>query len=46
LFFYFSCPGIKVGAASIYHKKNRETMIDIADLVRGKDVYIIQTGTK
>lgn len=38
--------GIKVGAASIYHKTNRETMVDIADSVRGKDVYIIQTGTK
>jgi phosphoribosylpyrophosphate synthetase len=43
---YFSRLGIKVGAASIYHKTNRETMVDIADSVRGKDVYIIQTGTK
>ncbi len=45
-FFIFRRLGIKVGAASIYHKTNRETMVDIADSVRGKDVYIIQTGTK
>ncbi|KAK2714459.1 phosphoribosyl pyrophosphate synthase-associated protein 2-like isoform X2 [Artemia franciscana] len=38
--------GLKLGAASVYHKTNRETMVDIADSVRGKDVYIIQTGTK
>jgi phosphoribosylpyrophosphate synthetase len=44
--FIFRRLGIKVGAASIYHKTNRETMVDIADSVRGKDVYIIQTGTK
>lgn len=30
----------------MYHKTNRETMVEISDSVRGKDVYIIQTGTK
>jgi len=38
--------GIKLGNCSVYHKSNRETMVDIQDSVRGKDVYIIQTGTK
>lgn len=29
-----------------YHKANRETCVEIKESVRGKDVYIIQTGTK
>lgn len=37
---------IKSGGCSVYHKTNRETMVDIGDSVRGKDCYIIQTGTK
>lgn len=38
--------GIKSGGCSVYHKTNRETMVDIGDSVRGKDCYILQTGTK
>ncbi|KAI5698001.1 hypothetical protein M8J76_011641 [Diaphorina citri] len=38
--------GVKLGACSVYHKTNRETMVEIGDSVRGKDIYIIQTGTK
>lgn len=30
----------------MYHKTNRETMVEIGDSIRGKDIYIIQTGTK
>ncbi|WAQ97680.1 KPRB-like protein [Mya arenaria] len=29
-----------------YNKANRETCVEIKESVRGKDVYIIQTGTK
>ncbi|RZC34993.1 phosphoribosyl pyrophosphate synthase-associated protein 2 [Asbolus verrucosus] len=38
--------GVKVGGCAVYHKTNRETMVEIGDSVRGKDIYIIQTGTK
>ncbi|XP_055381165.1 phosphoribosyl pyrophosphate synthase-associated protein 2 isoform X2 [Condylostylus longicornis] len=38
--------GVKMGAAAVYHKTNRETMVEIGDSIRGKDIYIIQTGTK
>lgn len=29
-----------------YHKANRETVVEIKESIRGKDIYIIQTGTK
>lgn len=38
--------GVKTGGCAVYHKTNRETMVEIGDSVRGKDIYIIQTGTK
>lgn len=38
--------GLKNGGCHVYHKSNRETMVEISDSVRGKDIYIIQTGTK
>ncbi|XP_046740785.1 phosphoribosyl pyrophosphate synthase-associated protein 2 isoform X2 [Diprion similis] len=38
--------GVKSGGCSVYHKTNRETMVEIGDSVRGKDIYIIQTGSK
>ncbi|KAL9893022.1 phosphoribosyl pyrophosphate synthase-associated protein 2 isoform X3 [Glossina fuscipes] len=38
--------GIKNAGCSVFHKTNRETMVEIGDSVRGKDIYIIQTGTK
>ncbi|XP_059081022.1 phosphoribosyl pyrophosphate synthase-associated protein 1-like isoform X1 [Tigriopus californicus] len=37
---------VRLGSSSVYHKTNRETMVEIHESVRGKDVYIIQTGTK
>ncbi|RWS03041.1 Phosphoribosyl pyrophosphate synthase-associated protein 2-like protein [Dinothrombium tinctorium] len=36
----------RLGNCSIYHTSNRETLVDIGDSVRGRNVYIIQTGTK
>jgi len=36
----------RLGNSSVYHKTNRETMVEIRESVRGKDVYIIQTGSK
>lgn len=38
--------GVKGGGCAVYHKSNRETMVKIGDSIRGKDVYLIQTGTK
>ncbi|XP_051171066.1 phosphoribosyl pyrophosphate synthase-associated protein 2 [Leptopilina boulardi] len=38
--------GVKTGGCAVYYKTNRETMVEIGDSVRGKDIYIIQTGTK
>lgn len=38
--------GLKNGGCAVYHKTNRETMVEIGDSVRGKDIYIIQTGSK
>ncbi|XP_018356206.1 PREDICTED: phosphoribosyl pyrophosphate synthase-associated protein 2 [Trachymyrmex septentrionalis] len=38
--------GMKPGGCAVYHKSNRETMVEIGDSVRGKDLYLIQTGTK
>lgn len=53
IFFFLVCDhthfrrlGVKSGGASVYHKTNRETMVEIGDSIRGKDIYIIQTGTK
>lgn len=45
-FLYYRRLGVKSGGASVYHKTNRETMVEIGDSIRGKDIYIIQTGTK
>uniref|UniRef100_A0A0B6ZZH4 Ribose-phosphate pyrophosphokinase N-terminal domain-containing protein n=1 Tax=Arion vulgaris TaxID=1028688 RepID=A0A0B6ZZH4_9EUPU len=38
--------GVRLGEIAICHKPNRETVVEIKESVRGKDVYIIQTGTK
>lgn len=38
--------GVKLGGCTVAHKTNRETLVEIGDSVRGKDIYIIQTGTK
>ena len=36
----------RLSPISVYHRTNRETMVDIKESVRGKDVYIIQTGSR
>jgi len=38
--------GTGVGSCLVYHNTNRETMVDIKESVRGKDVYIIQTASR
>lgn len=38
--------GIPLFNCCCYNKANRETCVEIKESVRGKDVYIIQTGTK
>ncbi|XP_041363104.1 phosphoribosyl pyrophosphate synthase-associated protein 2-like [Gigantopelta aegis] len=38
--------GIRLGDMAVFHKTNRETTVEIKESVRGKDIYIIQTGTK
>ncbi|XP_065217941.1 phosphoribosyl pyrophosphate synthase-associated protein 2 [Planococcus citri] len=38
--------GIKVAACSVYSKSNRESVVEIGESVREKNVYILQTGTK
>lgn len=38
--------GVKSSGCAVYHKSNRESMVQIGDSIRGKDVYIIQTGAK
>lgn len=37
---------IRMCDCSCYHNANTETCVEIKESVRGKDVYIIQTGTK
>lgn len=38
--------GVRLGCANVYQTSNRETAVEIGESVRGRDVYIIQTGTK
>jgi len=38
--------GVSVGSCLVYHNTNRETMVDIQESVRGKDVYILQTAAR
>lgn len=38
--------GVKLGNANVFHTSNRETAVEIIESVRGRDIYIIQTGTK
>merc|ERR1711983_536110 len=37
---------VKLGRSSAFQKTNTETVVEIQESVRGKNVYIIQTGTK
>ena len=36
--------GIAVGSSLVYYNTSREIQVEIQESVRGKDVYIIQTG--
>ena len=38
--------GVSLADVNVFHKHNRETMVEIETSVRGKDVYILQTGSK
>jgi ribose-phosphate pyrophosphokinase len=38
--------GIDVGACVVSHNSNRETIVDIKESVRGKDVYLLQTAAE
>jgi ribose-phosphate pyrophosphokinase len=38
--------GIRLAECELYHSSTRETVLDIADSVRGRDCYIVQTGGK
>lgn len=44
--FIFSRLNVKLGDAIVYNKTNRETWVDIKQSVRGKHVFIIQSGSK
>lgn len=35
---------VPLGNCSVYHTSNKETLVDIGESVRGRDVYIVQTG--
>jgi len=37
---------VRLSKSTVHHKTNRETVVEIHESVRGKDVYIIQTGSK
>jgi len=37
---------VNLGKCEVFHTSNRETLVNIEESVRGRDVYIIQTGTK
>lgn len=34
----------RLGLCSLYHTSNRESVLALGDSVRGRDVYLIQTG--
>lgn len=38
--------GVQNAGCAVFHTTNRETVVEIGDSVRGKDIYIVQTGTK
>lgn len=45
-FKHFSRLGVKPARCAVSYTTNRETSVQISDSVRGKDIYIIQTGSK
>ena len=44
--FFFRHLDVRLGRSSAFQKTNSETVVEIQESVRGKDVYIIQTGSK
>ena len=44
--FSFRHLDVRLSNSSVFHTTNRETVVEIKESVRGKDVYIIQTGSK
>jgi phosphoribosylpyrophosphate synthetase len=36
---------VRLGACSLYHTTNRESVVDIGESVRGRDVFLVQTGS-
>lgn len=38
--------GTRLGDAIVYNRTNRETSVDIKQSVRGKHVFILQSGSK
>ncbi|XP_033630079.1 phosphoribosyl pyrophosphate synthase-associated protein 2-like isoform X1 [Asterias rubens] len=38
--------GVELGNVDVYLQDNKETKVDIGESVRGKDVFVIQTGAK
>ncbi|CAK8691844.1 phosphoribosyl pyrophosphate synthase-associated protein 2-like [Clavelina lepadiformis] len=36
----------KIGTCSVFQKPNKETQVEIGESVRGKDVFILQTGSR
>jgi len=37
---------VKLGTAAVFQKTNKESQVEIQESVRGKDVFILQTGSK
>lgn len=38
--------GIRMGNCTVYQRSNRESRVEVGESVRGKDVFILQTGSK
>ena len=43
---FFRHLDVRLGKSTATQKTNKEIVVEIQESVRGKDVYIIQTGTK
>ena len=44
--FFFRHLDVRLSKSTVQQNTNRETVVEIQESVRGKDVYIIQTGSK
>ncbi|XP_039261338.1 phosphoribosyl pyrophosphate synthase-associated protein 2-like [Styela clava] len=38
--------GIRIGTCSVYQKSNKESRVEIGESVRGKDIFLLQTGSR